>query len=409
MEIIYGIIIILLVLLLGLSLWHIRLLRRRCQQLEKYASLYQYCGGIMHDFKNKLSGVLSAADYLGANLDKNDNLQSYVQLIKDACIQTANLSRGALNFSQLSPNKQALINVHDSLQQSLYFLQAGLPSNIKLEQELKATRCMVKGSNDELVSIWLNLGLNAKDSMPSGGSLRIVTDNVRLSTKDFNRMTIKSQPKAGDFLHISISDTGCGIPQNIRTHIFKPFFSTKAQGQGSGLGLAEVARIVQTSGGALRLESSPQGTSFHLYLPLSSEAVSEVDTQPLPQLLQGKRILVIDDDIILQEVLKAILLQSGAEVSVAADSSFLLSQTSDSLLDFDASVLDVVTHSLSGLEAYSQIRSRNSTLKIIFSSGTEPTPQLEAILQGDTQTAFLPKPYDKHQVLDKVCRLLGKN
>ena len=73
MEIIYGIIIILLVLLLGLSLWHIRLLRRRCQQLEKYASLYQYCGGIMHDFKNKLSGVLSAADYLSANLDKNDN------------------------------------------------------------------------------------------------------------------------------------------------------------------------------------------------------------------------------------------------------------------------------------------------------------------------------------------------
>ena len=268
---------------------------------------------------------------------------------------------------------------------------------------------MVKGSNDELVSIWLNLGLNAKDSMPSGGSLRIVTDNVRLSTKDFNRMTIKSQPKAGDFLHISISDTGCGIPQNIRTHIFKPFFSTKAQGQGSGLGLADVARIVQASGGALRLESSPQGTSFHLYLPLSSEAVSEVDTQPLPQLLQGKRILVIDDDIILQEVLKAILLQSGAQVSVAADSSFLLSQTSDSLLDFDAAVLDVVTHSLSGLEAYSQIRSRNSTLKIIFSSGTEPTPQLEAILQGDTQTAFLPKPYDKHQVLDKVCRLLGKN
>ena len=413
MEIIQGIIITLLAILLCLGCWRLKRLNQRCRELEKYAFFYRCSGSIMHDFKNKLSGIIAAADCLSRDLDDADKLQHYVNLIQDACTQTSRLSHNILDFSKTSPSPQDLINVHDNLRQSLYFLKSGLPPAIKLESELKAAHCLVKGNADEFGNIWLNLGFNAGDAMPSGGTLRITTDNVRLSAADLKNMLFSEAKTAGDFLHITISDTGCGIPPSIRPHIFTPFFSTKPQEQGNGLGLAEVARIIQASGGALRLETSPYGTSFHIYIPLSTAPCLPLKSNPDAHknfpLLQGHKILIIDDDAILQELLTTILQQCGAKVCAASDPASVLSHVPASPLDFDAVILDVVMRSHGGIEAYRQIRPANPLLKIIFTSGSNPDSQLEAILQQDNQTAFLPKPFDKNSVLDKVFELLGKN
>lgn len=383
---------------------------KRIFEAQKMESIGRLAGGVAHDFNNMLTGINSAASFIDMQLGRNHELHKYTKIISDSCIRAAHLTNQLLMFSRTNNDSCMLIDVHDGLEETVYLLEHGLPHNIKVLLESTAEKHVICGYTDLIHNLILNLGFNSKDAMPQGGEIIIKTSNVSLSRADLKKCIIPASPK--DYLEIMVSDTGHGIPKAIQGKLFEPFFTTKAIGKGTGLGLAAVYGIVKKHEGTISFESSSSGTIFKIYLPLAPEN----STLPVYQArfpehlrrnLEGK-ILIVDDEALLLEVLSDILKSYGSEIISAQDSLSALDLYQNNQ-DVEIVMLDVIMPKKSGVELYHELRQLNPNLKIVFMSGYTSNAELDLILHQDENTLFLQKPYQISDVVDKLAKLLAKN
>jgi signal transduction histidine kinase len=235
------------------------------RQAQKMEAVGRLAGGVAHDFNNVLTAIFGYADLLLDNFAAGDPRRGDVEEIKRAANRAAALTRQLLAFSRKQVMQPRRLNLNDVILNIQKLLAKLLGDEIELRVETDPLLGDVKADPGQIEQVLMNLAANARDAMPEGGRVSIVTANQDVLPEDTTGM-VGFVP--GAFVTLTVSDTGHGIPDHVRAHIFEPFFTTKEQGKGTGLGLATVYGIVKQSGGWIYLDEAPgRGASFRIYLP----------------------------------------------------------------------------------------------------------------------------------------------
>mgnify|MGYP004627535869 CR=1 FL=1 len=391
-----------LLMLLVLVVWRNKQAQKKAAQLshlQKMESLGRLAGGVAHDFNNMLAGIQGAAEFIRLQKDEKSD-GKYVNIIIRTCKRAAYLTSQLLVFARDREKNFEDINIKETIDDAVCLLEHGVPKNIEISVTNKKNNYCIYGDKNYLQSLLLNLGFNAKDAMPAGGRLTIATQAVMLDEEKISACLLKV--RAGRYLELSVGDTGRGIDKKILHNIFEPFFTTKETGKGTGLGLAAVYGIVREHKGTIRVETSAAGTVFYVYFPLKKSKACQPEKFVQPAKLNG-RILVLDDEKILNELLKDILMRLGCDVVScnAPEEALVLYDRS-----FDLVMLDVVMPKISGVEVYQKLLLKNPKLKAIFMSGYTQDREVNKIVEENRNTAFVKKPYSIQELHDKLAKML---
>lgn len=374
-------------------------LEEQLRHAQKMDAIGQLAGGVAHDFNNALVGILAGCDVLERQLPPGSAQRRNVSLIRTGSLQATSLIKRLLAFARKTPLVSVPVDMHDIISKTAELLCASLGRSITLECHLEAATPWVRGDPGLFQSALLNLGINARDAMPGGGTLAFRTFQTRLDASQL--AGFPEAPGPGDYLAIAISDTGEGIPATRMPRIFEPFFTTKAEGKGTGLGLSAVYSTVREHHGALRVESEVGvGTTFTLYLP-PVEAPEGAGSQPPTPSRKPGRVLVVDDEPIMRDMAREVLEASGFEVLLAPDGEagwHLFLQEHPNL---DAVLLDMVMPGLTGGTLCRRIHAHAPGMRVVLTSGFDRTGSIEELLREDAW-AFLQKPFKASDLISVI-------
>jgi len=381
-------------------------LEEQVLQAQKMDSIGNLAGGIAHDFNNLLGGILGYASYVKKKMSPKDPLYHSVKNIERSAQQAAELTKQLLGFARRGKNQVKPINCNALIQDLIQFLGRTIDKRVTLEVELDAHLNLIEGDETQLEQSLINICLNARDAMPSGGTLKIVTTNQTPPQIDHIKQRGR---KEGDYIKITLSDTGTGMTPEVQSQIFEPFFTTKEPGRGTGLGLSMVYGIIQNHGGYIDLKSEPgQGTSFELYLP----AIPDVMIEEIPPLSQGQiahtgseTILVVDDEEIIRQLGADILEDEGYKVLMASRGEEAIQIYQENREDIALVVLDVVMPGLGGKETFLKLKNINPKIKVLLSSGYSTNEEVGGILKEGVG-GFVQKPYRDEELIGKVREIL---
>jgi two-component system cell cycle sensor histidine kinase/response regulator CckA len=394
-----------------------RALENQINQAQKMETVGQLAGGIAHDFNNVLSAIMMANDFLlNAHKPTDPSFQDIMQ-IKQNAQRAATLVRQLLAFSRKQTLRPQVLDLGEALSDIDRLLKRLIGEKIGLELTHGRDLWRVKADVSQFEQVIVNLAVNARDAMPDGGKLAIRTANI--PAREAAALPHKGMP-AADYVRVEVTDTGSGIPADIRDRIFEPFFSTKEVGKGTGLGLSTVYGIVKQTGGFIYVDSEPgHGTTFRIYLPrhVAEPASQAVDAPPPPVLpapepkpadLTGQgTILLVEDEEGLRSLNARGLRSRGYNVLEAENGVEALEIFDAEGGAIDLVVSDVVMPEMDGPSLLKAMRARNPTLKIIFVSGYAEDAFDKTVLSDDDQFAFLPKPFALSALVAKVKETMG--
>ena len=286
------------------------------RQAQKLDAVGQLAGGVAHDFNNLLTVIDGYAVLLLA--DAGETASRDLTMIRDAAARAGALTRQLLAFSRTQAARPCALDVVGLVANVEGMLRRLIREDIHLVVTAPAAPAPVFVDPGQLEQVLLNLAVNARDAMPSGGTLTISTGRVELGSEAANRLG--AQP--GPYIMITVADTGCGMSAEVSVRAFEPFFTTKEQGKGSGLGLSTVYGIVSQAGGHIQVWSKPgAGSTFSVYLPATTAAVADADTiGARPGLATGtETILLVEDDPAVRQLTERILRTAGYQVLASAD------------------------------------------------------------------------------------------
>lgn len=376
------------------------------RQSEKLKAVGQLTGGVAHDFNNLLTVILGNAEMLADRLSDNDHLRELAEMTANTAERGSELTSRLLAFSRKQPLQPRVLDVSELIRTSLQgLLSRTLSEIITLHIEHDEDLWLAEIDPSQLESALLNIVLNARDAMPDGGQIKIEIKNAELDD-DF----VLSDPdlEAGQYITITVTDAGYGMPEDTLARVFEPFFTTKNFGSGSGLGLSMVYGFVKQSGGHIRISSQPEnGTSVTLYFPRSqSEDAQSQISRTLQPISGGKEtILVVEDDQLVRQHVCANLLGLGYEV-VEAESGPQAIEILEQTLDLDLLFTDIVLPGgMNGRALADAAQALRPDLKVLFTSGyTE-----ETIVHYDRfnlEVGLLSKPYRRSQLAEKLRKAL---
>lgn len=377
-------------------------------QSQKMQAIGQLAGGVAHDFNNLLTAMIGFCDLLLLRHKPGDPSFSDINQIKQNANRAANLVRQLLAFSRQQTLRPKVQNITDILIELSHLLRRLLGANIDLQLSHGQDLGLVKVDEGQMEQVLINLAVNARDAMPDGGKLMIET---RMIHTDIPIQRGAEMMPAGDWITISVTDTGTGMPSDVMARIFEPFFTTKPVGQGTGLGLSTVYGIMRQTGGYVHVESALfKGTVFTLYLPRAAEAQevkTEVTEQPKPQDLTGTaRILLVEDEDAVRTFSVRALTNKGYQVLATASGEEAVDLFEKQPKDepIDILITDVVMPNMDGPTVARLIREKNKDLKIIFISGYTEDRLKDYMGPG---IFFLPKPFTLKQLAEKVKDVLN--
>lgn len=289
------------------------------RQAQKIDSIGQLAGGIAHDFNNMLVAIQGYSDLAGKHKSTPHDVKRYVSEIKKAAIRAENLTRQLLTFSRRQAMESKPVCINLLLRDLQDMLSRLIPANVSVKLKLDETDYEILGDSGQLEQLIVNLCVNARDSMPSGGNLTIYSKEVRVTAEE---ASTHPNAVAGEYICLSVQDNGSGMDVELQKRIFEPFFTTKKEGQGTGLGLSVVHGIVVEHGGFITVDSEEgAGTTVNVYLP-KSDNVSSIRSlielnDPMPG---GKEtVLVVEDEEQVRDLATLVLSQAGYTVLTAAD------------------------------------------------------------------------------------------
>lgn len=378
-----------------------RIIRRK-QKLREGQKSEAEKAQITHDLNNALAVLKAAAESLEKKAASPEDVRVIASVLAKCAERAARLNADNTISFRDALKQTGVTDVHECLQECLLLLETATGGNITIYKNLEAENYGVKVDEASLQSLFLNLGKNAADAMKGKGSITVTTRNIFLSGKEkgFLRGVL-----SGNYLEICFADTGCGIPKEIQNNIFEPYFTTKKDNGGKGLGLVSVLETVVSATGTMRFETSSNGTAFYLYFPvIENEQKKQKAKKNLPSL--KAEVLVVDDEPILQELMSDVLVQAGCLVALAMNAREALDAFQAGV--FKAVVLDVVMPEKDGVELYEDLRKRDLSVKIIFTSGYSKDERIKDIIKKDKFADFVQKPYDAAEVVEKLAILLAK-
>jgi len=379
-----------------------KLQEEQLRRSQKMDALGKLTGGIAHDYNNILNIVIGYSQLLQEALGETPTLKKYADEISRVCLRGTNLTRKLLTFSSSKKTRAGTVNLNEFLTAERDLLQKTLTPRIRLKMELVPDIWPLNMDSADFEDAILNLCINANHAMPDGGTLTIRTSNQHLTESDLTETKLP----AGEYVVLSVADTGCGMSEDVLIKIFDPFFTTKGE-NGIGLGLSMVFGFVRSCGGDISVSSRPeQGSEFKLYFPRSDQPFDKPSTESVKQQanLRGtETILVVDDEVEITSYSKIQLTDKGYKVLVAnsADKALqILAQQPVDLL-----VSDILMPGMDGYELAKRARQLYPDLKIILMSGYDEHREVDATV-SDLAKNILYKPFDFQNLLQAIRSLL---
>ena len=383
-------------------------LTEQLRQAQKMEAVGRLAGGVAHDFNNLLTVMDCHVQFLLQDLDVTSPQRPDVEAIKKATENAAALTRQLLAFSRKQILQPKMINLNDSISNIESLLRRLLGETVSVVTRLDPNLGQMKADPGQIEQVLMNLAVNARDAMSKGGTLTIQTRSVNVSDMQAN---LRPGLKPGPHALLAVSDSGEGIPDDVRPHIFEPFFTTKEVGQGTGLGLATVYGIVKQSGGVIDVVTARgKGTTFNLYFPLANGEVG----QPAQQYsvtggLSGtETILLVEDANALRAVATRILTSNGYKVLAAENGEAALRVFRKSGEQIDALLTDVVMPELGGRELAAIILADRPDIPILFMSGYTETSALGK-LGTSKGHGFIGKPFTPEALLRQLREVLDRS
>ncbi len=374
------------------------------RQSQKLEGIGQLASGIAHDFNNVLSAVVGFAGMLQMKLDKSDSLQHYVDQIMAAGQRGADLTQQILAFSRKQTLNRKPISLNMVIRNLEKMLHRLVREDVSILLNLSQKDLVIFADTSQVEQVLINLATNARDAMQKGGRLIIATEPVVMDEK-YIEMHGSGSP--GEYVLLTVSDTGCGMDAKIRSRIFEPFFTMKEAGKGTGLGLSVVHGIIKQHNGFISVYSEPGiGTVFKIYLPLTTQS-AERQTEKKGDDVRGgtETILVAEDDLSLRSLSKTLLEQHGYTVIDAADGDDAVHKFLQHRDEVKLVILDRIMPHKSGGEAYNEILRLSPGMKVIFMSGYIED-SFDHIDLPEKQAVLIQKPISPNNLLRNVRAIL---
>ncbi len=376
-------------------------------QSQKMQAVGQLASGIAHDFNNVLTPIIGFADLLLAKMRPTDPAFADIMNIKQNANRAANLVRQLLAFSRKQTLQPKVHSLTDAMSELGNLLGRVLGEKVELKISHARDLGLVMVDIHQFEQVIINLAVNARDAMPKGGVLYVTTKNI---SEEESKSIVREPMPVGEYVLCEVTDTGSGIPADIVQKIWEPFFSTKDVGKGTGLGLSTVYGIVKQTGGFIFCDSVVgKGTTFSIYLPRHypkeieiSAAVAKDEAKEKRSDLTGKgRILLVEDEDAVRAFAIRALSSRGYTVIEADSGERALEIMAGQTTGFDLILSDVVMPEMDGPTMLRELRRRGVKTKVIFVSGYAEDA-FEKNLEGQTDFAFLPKPFSLKQLVEKV-------
>ena len=374
-------------------------------QAQKMQALGQLAGGVAHDFNNLLQVISGWTMLLLEELPPGHAHRRGLDRVDEAVQRGSALTRQLLAMSRQNIMQPKDVDVNALLPRHMRMLGPLLGEQVELQVTPGKNLGRLHADPGMIEQVILNLSINARDAMPAGGKLVIDTSNEYLG-EPFCRIHTWARP--GSFVRISVSDTGVGMAADIKEQIFKPFFTTKEPGKGTGLGLMTVAYIVQQHNGLIHVYSEPGlGSTFHVYFPVTVRAGATA-AAPAEETVRagcGEHVLLVEDDAGVSEVMIESLRRGGYRVEYAANGQQAMDLFLRGDVQFDLVILDMVLPKMSGRQAFELMHAARPGTRFLFSSGYSPHVMDVEFLR-DRNVPLVQKPYAPRQLLAAVGRLL---
>jgi len=375
----------------------------RAQRMESIGTL---AGGIAHDFNNILAPILMATEMLQLSAyDKETH--RWLAIIRENSERGADLVRQVLTFARGMEGERIIVQVKHIVKDLIKILKQTLPKSINVKHDIEPELWIIQADPTQIHQVLMNLCINARDAMPMGGTLTITAENIVLD-ENYARVHIDAKP--GEYLLITVSDTGAGIPVEIQDRIFDPFFTTKEIGKGTGLGLATALTIVRSHGGFINVYSDAgRGTKFSVYIPtakLEEGSRKSIEPGTFPR-GSGELILVVDDEENIREIARATLEKFGYRVVTATDGTDAMAVYAQQGAEISLILTDIAMPYMDGTALIRAIRKINPQSKIIAMSGLMNSDQTSE-LQNLNVNSFLSKPYTAESLLKLLAEILQK-
>ncbi|WP_239692684.1 hybrid sensor histidine kinase/response regulator [Microbulbifer mangrovi] len=391
------------VLSIGTDITKQRQLEEELRQAQKMQAIGELAGGIAHDFNNMVHGIAGFAEVIH-QMTVDKKIAQYAGQILTTAHHAAELTKQLLTFARKGSYRLNDCNTHDIVRDVCTMLKRTIDRRIVIRQQLSAGRPHVKGDSAQLKSALLNLGINAKDAMPSGGVLEFSTRNITvdepLAISDF-------QLEPGQYLQIHVSDNGMGMPEEIRQRIFEPFFTTKSSGRGAGLGLAAVYGTTHMHQGAIQCRSEiGKGSSFDLYLPIIKDCnklLKNKNEREIPE--RPIRMMVVDDEAIVRSYSKTLFEMHGHHVDTFATASEAIAFYRHNFADIDLVLLDMIMPHMDGQQLFAELKQINPEIKAMLATGYSVESKVQEIVE-DGILDCLKKPFTYDQLQRKITDML---
>jgi two-component system, cell cycle sensor histidine kinase and response regulator CckA len=367
----------------------------RAQRLESLGTL---ASGIAHDMNNILTPILAAAQLLPLKLNNQDpQIQRLLQIAQENAKRGAELVKQILAFASGTEGERTQIQIADIVNEAIAVARQTFPKSIEIDLNLSDKLWLVAGDGTQLHQVLMNLLINARDAMPEGGILTAKAENL---TVDGNYPQIDIAARMGNYVVVTITDTGIGISPETKERIFEPFFTTKEPGKGTGLGLSTVIGIIKSHQGFINVDSEVgRGTSFKLYLPADEQTETTQSIEDLELLKgNGELILIVDDEASVREVTKATLENYNYRVITACDGIEAISLYTSNKDEIEVVLLDLIIPSLDTSTIVRTLKRLNSKIKIIAMSGLAANGELIRVDYSCVR-GFLAKPFTSQTIL----------
>ncbi|WP_444909992.1 response regulator [Microbulbifer sp. TRSA005] len=391
------------ILSIGTDITKQRLLEEELRQAQKMQAIGELAGGIAHDFNNMIHGISGYAEVI-QQIAEDPRISEYTNHILTTARHAAELTKQLLTFARKGNYQLKDCNTHEITRDVCAMLERTIDRRIRVEQQLEAGRPHVVGDPAQLKSALLNIGINAKDAMPSGGTLRFSSSNIT-----FEKITTIAdfEVQPGHYLLITIRDNGTGMPPEVRRRIFEPFFTTKECGRGAGLGLAAVHGTIHLHKGAIQCHSiEGEGSTFNLYLPIAEAKVSRQQKQTVPQSAKRQlRIMVVDDEAIVRSYSKTLFEMNGHSVTTFASAEQAITYYRQHYDQVDLVILDMIMPGMDGQELFAFLQRINPEVKALLSTGFSVDSKVQEVIK-DGVLDCIQKPFTYDRLSNKIEELI---
>jgi nitrogen-specific signal transduction histidine kinase/CheY-like chemotaxis protein len=375
-------------------------------QTQKLESLGLLAGGIAHDFNNILTGILGYAEVLQWENTGQDVVVKYAKIIEKSALRAAALTQQLLGFARKGKLKVEPLDVNQITSELVHFLKETFDRSIVVVLNTDKDLPPVLGDGTQVYQALMNLCINARDAMPKGGRLSVKTELCALTNEKVHE---HFHIPPGDYVQISVTDTGTGMTPEVKRRIFEPFYTTKEVGKGTGLGLSMAYGIAKNHGGYINAYSEPGlGTTMRIYLPaMRTDMPAQAAAERQAGIHRVATILLIDDEAVVRDLAKGVLESHSYEVLSAANGAEGVKVFREKKDAIDLVLLDMVMPEKNGAQVFKEIRAMRPEVKVLLCSGYDEEEYFQELFKLGA-VGFVQKPFRFTELLRQVDKAIGE-